>query len=115
MKYQDRNFLKLQERQKQNPKESKRDYLIRIGVEKKYLRFYKKTAYKIYNEDYWCLFTNKQKDEIIRTYNSIGNILFLNTYVIMFPNEESWLKYAIDTYKPDSSKLRELQLKKLGI
>lgn len=124
MKYQDRNFLKLQERQKQNPKESKRDFLLRTGREKRSRMFYKKIAHKIYKEDYWYSFTDKQRDEMITLhknimknvgYLSFSTITFLTSNGIIFTNEESYLKHIKENFKPDPATIREKQLKKLGI
>ena len=124
MKYQDRNFLKLQERQKQNPKESKKDFLIRTAREKKSRSFYKKIAHKIYKEDYWYSFTDKQIDEIINLhktvmnnvgYLSLSTITFLTSNGMIFTNEESYLKHIKENFKPDPAIIRERQLKKLGI
>ena len=116
MRYQDRNFQRLQERQKQNPKESKRDFLIRTGREKKHLRFYKETAQKIYDIDSWYCMTDKQRDEIIESKKRIGYYyVWTPKFTPFLRNEESWIEYVKETYKPDPAELRARTLKKIGI
>ena len=121
MRYQDRNFQRLQERQKLNPKESKRDFLIRTGREKKHLRFYKETAHKIYDIDSWYCLTDKQRDEIIESKKRI-DIRSIYSYFVWTPkfppffiNEKSWIEYVKDTYKPDLAEVRTRALNKIGI
>lgn len=111
MRYQDSNFQRMQDRQRQNPKESKREFLIRSGREKKHLRFYKETAHKVYDIDSWYCLTDKQREQIIRSHNS-KHVLTLFT---IFFSEESWIEYVKKEYKPDQSALRARALNKIGI
>jgi hypothetical protein len=126
MRYQDRNFQRLQERQKQNPKESKCDFLIRTGREKKHLRFYKETAHNIYDIDSWYCLTEKQRDEIIESKKKIIDTSTRSIYSYFiwtwtpksppfFINEKSWIEYVKETYKPDPAEVRAKTLKKIGI
>lgn len=126
MRYSDRNFQRAQERQRQNPKESKRDFLIRTGREKRQLRFYKETAHRIYDAESWHCLTEKQRDEIIRSYNIVDYHLIPNLYSLgwnaytinglyFFSSEESWSEYVRQEFRPDPALLRNRALKKIGI
>ena len=118
MRYQDSNFQRMQDRQKQNPKESKRDFLSRTGREKEHLRFYKETAHKIYDIDSWYCLTEDQRSQIMRSYNitlGFNRINFVLYGQSLFNSERSWIEYVKEMYKPDQAVLRARALKKIGI
>lgn len=118
MRYKDNNFQRMQDRQKQNPKESKRDFLIRTGREKEHLRFYKETAHKIYDIDSWYCLTEDQRSRIMRSHNitlGFDRINFVLYGKSLFCSELSWIEYVKETYKPDQAVLRAKALKKIGI
>ena len=122
MRYQDRNFQRMQERQRLNPKESKRDFLIRTGREKKHLRFYKEIAYKAYDVDSWHCLSDKQRDEIINSWRSMksqslltGPIYFIISPSPYFESQEDWFDWVKEKYTPDPALLRQRALKKIGI
>lgn len=118
MRYKDSNFQRMQDRQKQNPKESKRDFLIRAEREKKQLRFYKETAHKIYDIDSWHCLTEDQRSQIMRSHNitlGFDRINFVLYGQSLFSSEQSWIEYVKETYKPNQAALRARALKKIGI
>ena len=121
MKYQDKNFQRLQERQKKNPKESKRDFLIRNDRYKIHLRFYNETANKIFDTESWYSFTDKQRDEIIRSHKRLVtksnyfHFIGLNLTNSFFVDERDWINMVKEEYKPNYALIRSRRLKKIGI
>lgn len=120
MRYQDRNFQRMQDRQRLNPKESKRDFLIRTGREKKHLRFYKEIAYKAYDTDSWHCLSDKQRDEIIDSWKQLKRQSLLTGPIYLyftpyFESQEDWFDWVKEKYRPDPALLRQSALKKIGI
>jgi hypothetical protein len=128
MKYKDNNFLKFQDRQRDDDtgylrtwKSNKSDRQIRREQEHRLSNFYFKNLSKRIEKDWWVNLKIEDKQKIEKSYYNQEQMLEEGDRLMMWSNYEffdtwdEWCEYILKEYKPDMVKYRESKLKKLGI
>lgn len=126
MRYNDRNFSKYQERQRdgddqlanwQRASERK----IRRERDHRHTTFYMQCLIKFFEKEWWLALETKDKEHVYTSYYNQEQILKEGGDAHMWSNFEwfdtweEWKQHILDTVKPNKAKLRELRVKKLGI
>ncbi len=128
MKYKDNNFLKFQDRQRDDDtgylrtwKSNKSDRQIRREQEHRLSNFYFKNLSKRIEKDWWVNLKIEDKQKIEKSYYNQeqmleeGDRLMMWSNFVFFDTWDEWCEYTLKEYKPDMVKYRESKLKKLGI
>jgi hypothetical protein len=128
MKYKDNNFLKFQDRQRDDDtgylrtwKSNKSDRQIRREQEHRLSNFYFKNLSKRIEKDWWVNLKIEDKQKIEKSYYNQeqmleeGDRLMMWSNFVFFDTWDEWCEYILKEYKPDMVKYRESKLKKLGI
>jgi hypothetical protein len=128
MKYKDNNFLKFQDRQRDDDtgylrtwKSNKSDRQIRREQEHRLSNFYFKNLSKRIEKDWWVNLKIEDKQKIEKSYYNQEQMLeeedplMMWSNFVFFDTWDEWYEYTLKEYKPDMIKYRESKLKKLGI
>lgn len=123
MKYKDRNFQKVQDKQRNgevgycmNKSERKE----RREREHQLSKFYARNLSGLIDKDWWQCLKLSDKSRVMTSYQTQREMMLLDNQLIWsthltFDTWDGWRDHVLNEYKPDTAMLRQLRMKKLGI
>lgn len=125
MRYNDRNFSKFQERQRNGDELENwlrvSERKIRRERDHRHATFYMQCLTKFFEKEWWLALETRDKEQVYTSYYNQEEMRKEEDDAHMWSNFEwfdtwdEWRQHILDTVQPNRAKLRELRVKKLGI
>lgn len=126
MRYNDKNFSKFQERQRNGDDQLENwqrasERKIRRERDHRHANFYMRYLIHFFEKEWWLALETRDKEHVYSSYYNQEEMLKLEEDLHMWSNFEwfdtweEWKQHILDTVKPNKAKLRELRVKKLGL
>lgn len=126
MRYNDKNFSKFQERQRNGDDQLENwqrasERKIRRERDHRHANFYMRYLIQFFEKEWWLALETRDKEHVYSSYYNQEEMLKLEEDLHMWSNFEwfdtweEWRQHILDTVKPNKVKLRELRVKKLGL
>jgi hypothetical protein len=125
MRYNDRNFSKFQERQRNGDELENwlrvSERKIRRERDHRHATFYMQCLTKFFEKEWWLALETRDKEQVYTSYYNQEEMRKEEDDAHMWSNFEwfdtwdEWRQHILDTVQPNRAKLRELRVKKLGL
>lgn len=123
MRYNDKNFSKFQERQRNGDElenwQRASERKIRRERDHRHANFYMRYLIHFFEKEWWLALETRDKEHVYSSYYNQEEKEEIDAHMWSnfewFDTWDEWKQHILDTVKPNKAKLRELRVKKLGL